>query len=79
MKRTIWLALALAGAMAAAPSAAQQQVTVVAAEDYIPHAQLVPMCQRLCAQRNLRYVSASHQRGYKGDPTAIISYCTCER
>ena len=79
MKRTIWLAVALAGALAAAPSAAQQQVTVVAAEDYIPHAQLVPMCQQLCAQRNLRYVSASHQRGYKGDPTAIISYCTCQK
>jgi hypothetical protein len=79
MKWTIGLAIALAAAMAAAPSAAQQQVTVVAAEDYIPHAQLVPMCQQLCAQRNLRYVSASHQRGYKGDPTAIISYCTCVR
>lgn len=79
MKRTVLLAIAVAAATAVAPSAAQQQVTVVAAEDYIPHAQLVPMCQQLCAQRNLRYVSASHQRGYKGDPTAIISYCTCER
>jgi hypothetical protein len=76
MKRTVWLALAFVGAMAA-PSAAQQQISVLAAEDYIPHAQLVPMCQRLCAERGLRYISTTHQRGYKGDPTAIVSYCNC--